>query len=130
MTNIDTGDKWHPAVVIHGRQRNCAQKDATLPKDPTRNTLATLGVEAPARLVPRPGARNLVQRERVPQGRFLRSQAGGARGPGVCKRRAGQEKIGMQTMNQSLATLVKLRRISMDAAVAVSSMPDELRDLV
>jgi Tfp pilus assembly pilus retraction ATPase PilT len=36
----------------------------------------------------------------------------------------------MQTMNQSLATLVKLRRISMDAAVAVSSMPDELRDLV
>ena len=43
---------------------------------------------------------------------------------------AGQEKIGMQTMNQSLATLVRQRRISLDTALAVSSMPDELRDLV
>ena len=36
----------------------------------------------------------------------------------------------MQTMNQSLATLVKLRRTSMEAAMSASSMPDELRDLV
>ena len=43
---------------------------------------------------------------------------------------AGQEKIGMQTMNQSLATLVKQRRISMETALMASSMQDELRDIV
>jgi len=43
---------------------------------------------------------------------------------------AGQEKIGMQTMNQSLATLVKQRRLSMEIALSASSMPDELRELV
>ncbi len=36
----------------------------------------------------------------------------------------------MQTMNQSLATLVRLRRISMETALAASSMQDELRDIV
>ncbi|MDA1093727.1 MAG: type IV pilus twitching motility protein PilT [Acidobacteria bacterium] len=43
---------------------------------------------------------------------------------------AGQDKIGMQTMNQSLATLVKTRQVSLEAALSASSMPEELRDLV
>jgi len=67
-------------------------------------------------MIPTPAIRNLIREDKIHQ---LYSVM-----------QAGQEKIGMQTMNQSLATLVKLRRISMDAAVAVSSMPDELRDLV
>ncbi len=67
-------------------------------------------------MIPTPAIRNLIREDKIHQ---LYSVM-----------QAGQEKIGMQTLNQSLATLVKLRRISMDAAVAVSSMPDELRDLV
>ena len=67
-------------------------------------------------MIPTPAIRNLIRENKVHQ---LYSVM-----------QAGQEKIGMQTMNQSLATLVKLRRISMDAALAASSMPDELRDLV
>ena len=39
---------------------------------------------------------------------------------------AGQEKFGMQTMNQSLARLVERRAISRDAAFATSSNRDEL----
>jgi twitching motility protein PilT len=39
---------------------------------------------------------------------------------------AGQEKYGMQTMNQSLARLVGQRAISRDVALAASSTPDEL----
>ena len=39
---------------------------------------------------------------------------------------AGQEKYGMQTMNQSLARLVEKRVISRDAAFATSSNRDEL----
>ena len=39
---------------------------------------------------------------------------------------AGQEKFGMQTMNQSLARLVERRTISRDAAFATSSNRDEL----
>ena len=39
---------------------------------------------------------------------------------------AGQEKFGMQTMNQSLAKLVERRIITMDLALATSSNRDEL----
>ena len=39
---------------------------------------------------------------------------------------AGQEKFGMQTMNQSLARLVERRVISRDVAFATSSNKDEL----
>ena len=43
---------------------------------------------------------------------------------------AGQEKYGMQTMNQSLATLVTSRLVSVETALAASSMRGELRDLI
>ena len=67
-------------------------------------------------LIPTPAIRNLISDDKVHQ---LYSSM-----------QAGQEKVGMQTMNQSLATLVRMRRISMETALAASSMPDELRDIV
>ena len=67
-------------------------------------------------LIPTPAIRNLIRDDKVHQ---LYSSM-----------QAGQEKVGMQTMNQSLATLVRMRRISMETALAASSMPDELRDIV
>jgi twitching motility protein PilT len=39
---------------------------------------------------------------------------------------AGQEKFGMQTMNQSLARLVEKKLITRDVAFATSSNRDEL----
>ena len=43
---------------------------------------------------------------------------------------AGQEKFGMQTMNQSLARLVQRKTITKDAALATSSNRDELLTLL
>jgi twitching motility protein PilT len=42
----------------------------------------------------------------------------------------GQEKFGMQTMNQSLAALYQRRLISLETAMSRSSDVDELRNLV
>jgi twitching motility protein PilT len=42
----------------------------------------------------------------------------------------GQEKFGMQTMNQSLASLHQRRMISMDDAIGRSSDVDELRQIL
>jgi twitching motility protein PilT len=42
----------------------------------------------------------------------------------------GQEKFGMQTMNQSLATLYQKRLITLDVAMSASSMKDELEQMI
>jgi twitching motility protein PilT len=42
----------------------------------------------------------------------------------------GQEKFGMQTMNQSLASLYKRRMTSLEDAMGRSPDVDELRDLI
>ena len=42
----------------------------------------------------------------------------------------GQEKYGMQTMNQSLFMLCHTRKISMDVALARSSDPEELKQMI
>jgi twitching motility protein PilT len=42
----------------------------------------------------------------------------------------GQEKLGMQTANQSLATLYHKRAITLDAALASSSNKDELQEMI
>jgi twitching motility protein PilT len=42
----------------------------------------------------------------------------------------GQEKMGMQTMNQSLATLYKKRLITIETALMASSNRDELQDRI
>jgi twitching motility protein PilT len=42
----------------------------------------------------------------------------------------GQTQYGMQTFNQSLATLVSKRAITYELALSMSSIPDELRDMI
>ena len=67
-------------------------------------------------LTPTPAIRNLIRENKVHQ---LYSAM-----------QAGQGRHGMQTMNQSLASLVGRGSVSMETAVAASSMPDELRTLL
>ena len=67
-------------------------------------------------LVPTPAGRTLIREDKIHQ---LYSMM-----------QAGQDKLGMQTMNQSLATLVKQRQLAMEVAMAASSQPDELREIV
>jgi twitching motility protein PilT len=42
----------------------------------------------------------------------------------------GQENLGMQTMNQCLATLYHKRLISLEAAMNASSLKDELEQII
>ena len=42
----------------------------------------------------------------------------------------GQEKFGMQTMNQSLATLYHKRMITLEYAMSASSQKDELEQMI
>jgi twitching motility protein PilT len=42
----------------------------------------------------------------------------------------GQEKVGMQTMNQSLATLYQKKLVTLESALEKSSNKDELQDLI
>jgi twitching motility protein PilT len=67
-------------------------------------------------LVPTPAIRNLIRDDKVHQ---IYSSM-----------QAGQEKLGMQTMNQSLATLVQRRLITRDEALAASSLRDELTEMM
>ncbi len=67
-------------------------------------------------MVPNAAIRNLIREDKIHQ---IYSQM-----------QIGQEKFGMQTMNQSLAALYQRRLISMDDALARSSDPDELRALI
>jgi twitching motility protein PilT len=67
-------------------------------------------------MVPNPAIRNLIREDKIHQ---IYSQM-----------QIGQDKFGMQTMNQALAGLYLKRLISMDDAIARSSDPDELRNLI
>ena len=67
-------------------------------------------------LVPTPAIRNLIRDDKVHQ---IYSSM-----------QAGQEKLGMQTMNQSLATLVQRRLITRDEALNASSLRDELIEMM
>ncbi len=67
-------------------------------------------------MVPNPAIRNLIREDKLHQ---IYSQM-----------QIGQDKFGMLTMNQSLASLYLKRLISMDDALARSSDPDELRNLI
>jgi twitching motility protein PilT len=67
-------------------------------------------------LVPTPGIRNLIREDKIHQ---IYSAM-----------QTGQEKMGMQTMNQSLATLYQKRLITLETAMMASSNRDELQDLV
>jgi twitching motility protein PilT len=67
-------------------------------------------------LVPTPAIRNLIRDDKVHQ---IYSSM-----------QAGQERLGMQTMNQSLATLYMSGQITLEAAVAASSLKDELLEMI
>ncbi len=67
-------------------------------------------------LIPTPAIRNLIRDDKVHQ---IYSTM-----------QTGQEKFGMQTMNQSLATLYQRRLITLDSAMSASSMKDELEQMI
>jgi twitching motility protein PilT len=67
-------------------------------------------------MVPTPAIRNLIRDDKVHQ---IYSSM-----------QAGQEKAGMQTMNQSLATLYLKRVISMETALGASSLKEELQEMI
>ena len=67
-------------------------------------------------MVPTPGIRNLIREDKVHQ---IYSAM-----------QTGQEKMGMQTMNQSLATLYQRKQVTLETALAASSNRDELQDLI
>jgi twitching motility protein PilT len=67
-------------------------------------------------MVPNPAIRNLIRDDKVHQ---IYSTM-----------QTGQEKMGMQTMNQCLATLYQKRFITLEAAMAASSLKDELEQMI
>jgi twitching motility protein PilT len=67
-------------------------------------------------MVPNPAIRNLIREDKIHQ---IYSQM-----------QVGQEKYGMQTMNQSLASLYTRRLISLDDAMARSHDQEELKTLI
>ncbi len=67
-------------------------------------------------LVPNSAVRNLIREDKIHQ---IYSTM-----------QTGQEKHGMQTFNQSLATLYFKRQITLQLALATSSNPDELQDMI
>jgi twitching motility protein PilT len=67
-------------------------------------------------MVPTPAIRNLIRDDKVHQ---IYSTM-----------QTGQEKLGMQTMNQNLATLYQTRIISLETAMGASSQKDELEQMI
>ena len=67
-------------------------------------------------LVPTPAIRNLIREDKLHQVYSMMQ--------------TGQNKYGMQTFNQSLATLVHRRVISQEFAMSTSSLPDELAEMI
>jgi twitching motility protein PilT len=67
-------------------------------------------------LIPSSAIRNLIREDKIHQVYSMMQ--------------AGQVKHGMQTFNQALATLYHRRMISLQVALAYSSHPDELQDMI
>jgi twitching motility protein PilT len=67
-------------------------------------------------LVPNAAIRNLIREDKIHQIYSMMQ--------------SGQSKFGMQTFNQSLATLYLKKLITLEAALSRSSQPDELQDLI
>ncbi len=82
-----------------------------LPRADGRGRVAALEI-----LVPNPAIRNLVREDKIHQIYSMMQ--------------TGQDKYGMQTFNQALATLYHKRMITLDVAMQRSSNADELRDLI
>jgi twitching motility protein PilT len=84
---------------------------ALLPKADKTGRVCSLEI-----LVPTPAIRNLIRDDKV-------HQIYGAM-------QTGQEKMGMQTANQSLASLYHKRAITLETAMGASSNRDELQDMI
>jgi twitching motility protein PilT len=67
-------------------------------------------------MVPNSAIRNLIREDKIHQIYSMMQ--------------TGQEKFGMQTFNQSLASLYFKKQITLELALARSSNPDELQDLI
>jgi twitching motility protein PilT len=67
-------------------------------------------------MIPTPAIRNLIRDDKVHQ---IYSTM-----------QAGQEKLGMQTMNQNLVTLYQKRLITIETAMSASSQKDELEQMI
>jgi twitching motility protein PilT len=84
---------------------------ALLPKANGQGRVVALEI-----LVPTPAIRNLIREDKIHQ---IYSAM-----------QTGQEKAGMQTMNQSVASLYFKRLITIDTAMAASSNREELQDMI
>jgi len=84
---------------------------ALLPKADGKGRVVSLEI-----MVPTPAIRNLIRDDKV-------HQIYGAM-------QAGQEKLGMQTANQSLASLYMKRQITLETAMMSSSNRDELQEMI
>ncbi|RMG03660.1 MAG: type IV pilus twitching motility protein PilT [Acidobacteria bacterium] len=67
-------------------------------------------------LIPNPAIRNLIREDKIHQIYSMMQ--------------TGQDKYGMQTLNQSLASLYHRRLITLEVAMQRSSNPDELKELI
>ena len=81
-----------------------------------QNSTADGRVMAMEILIPNPAVRNLIREDKIHQIYSMMQ--------------TGNDKFGMQTLNQSLASLYRKRDVTLETAVAISSNPDELLDLV
>jgi twitching motility protein PilT len=84
---------------------------ALLPRADGKGRVVSLEI-----LVPNPAIRNLIRDDKI-------HQIYGAM-------QSGQEKLGMQTANQSLASLYMKRLITLETAMTSSSNKDELQDMI
>jgi twitching motility protein PilT len=67
-------------------------------------------------MIPTPAIRNLIREDKIHQ---IYSAM-----------QTGQEKVGMQTANQSLATLYLTKKVTLETALGASSNREELQDLI
>lgn len=84
---------------------------ALMPKMNSKGRVMALEI-----MIPNPAIRNLIREDKVHQ---IYSQM-----------QVGQDKFGMQTMNQSLFSLFQKRLISLEEALGRSSDPDELKQMI
>src|SRR4051794_20325270 len=84
---------------------------ALLPRADGKGRVCSLEI-----MVPTPAIRNLIRDDKVHQ--IYGSM------------QTGQDKLGMQTANQSLASLYMKRLITLDTAISASSNRDELQDMI
>ena len=67
-------------------------------------------------LIPNPAVRNLIREDKIHQV--------------YSAMQSGQDKFGMQTFNQALATAYFQKQISLETALQRSSNPDELQEMI